>query len=266
MRELTDQRYLRQEQYHDGANLSARMRLHTRFSTNPDGWHRWVFDHLGLAPGSCAIEVGCGSGTLWWENRARIPRCRQILLTDVSPGMLEGARRRLQGLEVSLQFAVVDAQALPLGDASVDVVIANHMLYHLPDLSGALAEIRRVLKPGGHLCATTNGRDHLRELGGLGQSIEANLLAESIGFTLENGAGELGAVFADVTLHTHHDYLWVTEAEAILDYIRSEPAGARLDEAAISQLRSTVEDEIAHRGGFRMTKASGMFIARRCRT
>ena len=59
---------------------------------------------------------------------------------------------------------VGDVQALPFGEAQFDVVVANFMLYHVPDLDLALAEIARVLRPGGRLVAATNGVWQLVEL------------------------------------------------------------------------------------------------------
>lgn len=76
--------------------------------------------------------------------------------------MLQAARQQLG--EKRFVYAVADAQALPFADATFDAVIANHMLYHIPDLPRALAEIRRVLKPAGRFYASTIGREHMHEL------------------------------------------------------------------------------------------------------
>ena len=70
---FTDQAYLREEQYRDDANLRARLDLHRRFSTNPQPWHRWVFDQLDLPDEADILEVGCGPGELWLQNLDRIP-------------------------------------------------------------------------------------------------------------------------------------------------------------------------------------------------
>lgn len=61
-------------------------------------------------------------------------------------------------------FAQADAQALPFRDASFDAVIANHMLYHVPDIPRALGEVRRVLKPSGFCYAATMGVANMREV------------------------------------------------------------------------------------------------------
>ncbi len=57
-----------------------------------------------------------------------------------------------------VQFKEIDAQSIPFEDETFDAVIANHMLYHVPDRPKAIAEIKRVLKPGGRLIATTIGK------------------------------------------------------------------------------------------------------------
>ncbi|MBO0792518.1 MAG: class I SAM-dependent methyltransferase, partial [Ktedonobacteraceae bacterium] len=157
-----DQNYLLNRQYQDATNFGARVDLHRRFRVNPYGFHRWVFDHFTLNEGSQVLELGCGPGGLWRSNRQRIPTNWQITLTDFSPGMLQEARALLG--EERFTYEVADAQALPFADESFDAVIANHMLYHIPDLNRALGEIQRVLKPSGHFYATTFGREHLREL------------------------------------------------------------------------------------------------------
>jgi len=78
--------------------------------------------------------------------------------------MLEEAQESLHDSLCPFTFAVVDAQAIPYPDAHFDAIIANHMLYHVPDRPKALAEIRRALKPGGHFYASTLGANHLREM------------------------------------------------------------------------------------------------------
>src|SRR5262249_52405517 len=102
--------YLRMHQYGDASNLNARIALHTRFSTNRYGWHRWVYDHLldALGPEACILEVGCGPADLWRRNEARIPPNWRITLSDYSPGMIAEARRSLQQSNLE-RFRFVEA-------------------------------------------------------------------------------------------------------------------------------------------------------------
>ena len=84
---------------------------------------------------------------------------------DLSAGMIAEARAASAGLPV--HFFVADAQALPLPDASFDVVMARHMLYHVPDIDRAVAEAARLLRPGGRFLAVTNSAHTMPEYGAL---------------------------------------------------------------------------------------------------
>ena len=161
MSSFTDPAYLRREQYRDDSNLRARIDLHERFTTATEPWHRWVFDRIDLASEARILEIGCGPAELWAQNLDRIPAGWELTLADLSPGMVEKAREVLGD---RADYRVADIRELPFEDGSFDGVVANHMLYHVPDRPQALAEIRRVLGPAGRVFATTNGGEHLREI------------------------------------------------------------------------------------------------------
>src|SRR5215207_10478349 len=156
-----DPNYLKNNQYKDASNLAARARLHSRYSRNPYGWFKWQFDLYQFAPDARILELGAGAGWLWAGNADRIPAGWQITLSDFSPGMLDEQRKALSDVPHAFQHEEIDAQAIPYADATFDAVIANHMLYHVPDRAKAIAEIRRVLKPTGTLYTATNGLKHL---------------------------------------------------------------------------------------------------------
>jgi SAM-dependent methyltransferase len=252
-----DQRYLRDEQYRTPGNLSARMALHERFSVNRQGWQPWVFDQLALPTASRVLELGCGPGRLWRDNLPRIPAALSLVLSDASFGMVREARDALrQALPATTILAAnLDAQQLPFADAQFAAVIANHMLYHLPDRSRALAEIRRVLAPGGSLYAATNGKEHLRELADLADNLEPE---SALPFNLEEGGAELAQHFGRVELRHYADGLVVTEAAPLVAYINSMLRLKSHDEA---QLTQSIERQIASKGAVRITKATGLFIA-----
>ena len=262
MREnLTDRDSLRHEQYRDDGNLSARIDIHRRFSTNSQGWYGWVFDRLALPPGAGVLELGCGEGGMWLVNLDRLPDDVHLTLTDLSPGMLAAARVRLQPGLPNVRFAIADSQAIPFADDAFDVVIANHMLYHVPDIPRALAEIRRVLRPDGQFHAATNGSRHMIELDRLVARIAPGAKDENAAarFGLENGAAQLERVFDQVERRDYVDSLAVTDADAIVRYVLSGAVHEVFTAERIAALRRAVDDEIAVTGAFRITKSTGLF-------
>ena len=130
------------------SNLDARIAIHQRFSTNPQGWFNWIFDTLIKLPAECRIlELGCGSGDdVEGMRRAESLLAGMITLTDLSDGMLDAAWRNLVSLGRNFKFEQMDAQSIPYGDKTFDVVIANHMLYHVPDREKALLRSNVCLK------------------------------------------------------------------------------------------------------------------------
>lgn len=256
MARIDDPAYLRHEQYRTSGNLQARIDFHVRFRTNPYGWHLWVFDRLLLPPSARILEIGCGAGSLWLENRSRIPAGWQVTLSDLSAGMLAQARR---GLGTS-RLAALDAQALPLPDGHFDAVIANHMLYHVPDRPQALAEIRRVLRPGGRVYAATGGRDQFHELTAMVRRFDPGLVLWEGGadsFLLETGAEQLAPWFSEVTLHRYGDSLAVTEAAPLVEYVASKVALSPERKTAFARF---AEEELERLGGtLRVSKDYGLF-------
>lgn len=257
-------------QYRDAGNLNARIALHARFSANPQGWTRWVFEQMRLASGERILEVGAGPGTLWRQNLDRVPPGCDITLTDFSPGMVEQARQNLRDSNPHFKVQVANVEALPFEDAGFDMVIANHMLYHVPDLPKGLSEIRRVLKPGGRLYAATNGLDNMRELSELmarfdpTQPYDVSRVIAT--FSLENGAALLQPYFSPVRLLHYEDGLAVTEPEPLVAYAASmgslagQFAGERRARFA-EFVRQEVADAVAREGAFRIRKSGGMFEA-----
>jgi ubiquinone/menaquinone biosynthesis C-methylase UbiE len=161
------------------------------------------------------------------------------------------------------EFAVLDAQAIPFPGEKFDAVIANHMLYHVPDRAQALSEIERVLRPGGCLVASTVGEAHLRELKALVSRFDPDEASESSAanpFTLENGGAQLSPWFSDVTIRRYEDALEVTEVASLIEYVLSESTRMTGDQHL--QFAEHVEQEMAAQGGvIHITKDSGIFEA-----
>ena len=133
------------------------------------------------------LDGGCGTG----EFTQRLGRELGLELTalDLSPRMVGLTRDR--GLDTCLG----DLQALPFADTSFDCVVANRVLYHLPDLDRGLTDIARVLRPGGRLVAITYSREHLQELWTL---LREESPSASATFTSENGSATLQRHFVSI--------------------------------------------------------------------
>jgi ubiquinone/menaquinone biosynthesis C-methylase UbiE len=262
----TNTAYLLGDQYRNADNLDARARLHRQFSSNKQGWQRWLFDQLGFPSKARIIEFGCGPGWLWAENLDRIPPGWDVTLTDFSAGMVEESRHRLAGAAHAFNFEVVDIQAIPHPDAMFDGVIANHMLYHVPDLQAAIGGMRRILKPSGRLITATNGADHLREMQDLQYRFDPVLnywegFSAARSFEFDNGAELLSEFFSYVELRRYEDSLLVTEAGPLVDYILSGPAKGTIAGERRAELHDFIQSEIEKTGVIRITKDTGLLIS-----
>ncbi|MBK7896432.1 MAG: class I SAM-dependent methyltransferase [Anaerolineaceae bacterium] len=267
-----DSDYLQKNQYRDSSNLDARAALHRQFSTATADWQPWVFDLLRLEPGMRVLECGCGPGWLWRQNVDRIPAGCQITLTDLSPGMVAEAEAALAGSGHQFSFQPANIQALDFADGTFDVVVANHMLYHVPDLAQGLAAVQRVLKPNGRLIAATNGDEHMKELPLLvPEAVRQKVaswrmrgMAGQLPFRLENGRSLLAPFFAQIEQHLYEDSLWVTDADALVAYAFSmiKPE-MEVPETAVAHLRELWAAKIAADGGIHISKQSGVFVATR---
>jgi len=264
MPRINDQQYLKSDQYKDSSNLDARAAIHQRFSTNPYGWFKWFFDTLLKLPENARIlELGSGNGLLWKENITRIPAGWSITLSDLSAGMLDAAWRNLVVTGRAFQFREIDAQSIPFEDETFDAVIANHMLYHVPDRPKAIAEIKRVLKSGGRAFAATVGETHMKEMMEWYARVHVNKAWESFAnpFTLENGLDQLKPYFPNVTLSRYEDGLQITELEPIMAYIRSGIRFGELSEDELAILQRDLECELSENGKILVSKNSGWFEA-----
>lgn len=269
----TDRDYLLNKQYKDSSNLQTRVQLHRRFSTNTYGWHRWMFDYLSLIPSNARVlEVGCGPCDLWLQNLTRIPAEWSIVLSDFSPGMIRQAKNLLLGRAERFTFHQFDAQQIPYEDDEFDAVIANHMLYHVPDLDQTLSEIRRVLKSDGQLFAATNGLNNMSQLrilhdkflrqqkqtNGYEGGTDSTWL---LPFNLQNGEELLRPYFSQIIVRHYGDSLRVTAMRPLYDYMMSSTTFG-LKEELQNEFYAFLQEEFSNAGGvLEAEKEIGMFVA-----
>lgn len=108
-----------------------------------------------LNRGEHVLDIGCGTGTFAIMAKRRVGATGLVHGLDASPEMVAHARKKAKRANVDVAFAHAPAQALPLADQSVDVVLSTLMLHHLPRKArpDTVREIKRVLRPGGRFLA-----------------------------------------------------------------------------------------------------------------
>ena len=130
----------------------------------------------------------------------------EVVAIDVSSRLVEVARER------GVDAQVADVQQLPFGDAEFDAAVANWVLYFVPDLNRGIAELARVLRPGGRLVAVTNSDEHMIELWSL-------VGDEPLTFSAENGETPLRRHFASVERRDVEGEVVFPTREALLGYL-----------------------------------------------
>jgi len=249
------------EQYKDASNFNVRIQTFQSLSRQTTDFYAWIFSQIAKTPNSRVLELGCGTGRLWQKNLERIPTGWDITLSDFSPGMLKATQNNLSQSERHFAFQVIDAQSIPFEDASFDILIANLMLYHVPDRSRAFAEIRRVLKPRGVFYAATSSHLTLAPLSKLAQEAGITFKMSLDGFHLENGAQQISQWFSQVELALLENTLVATEAEPLLAIARSILPQNQYSEAVFERLRACIQQEIALHGPIHSNMDTGLFKA-----
>lgn len=251
-------------QYRNSTNISARIRLHRLFSSNKQGWFPWIYEQCQITEGMKILELGCGNGRLWIENKAKLPADCEIILSDISEGMIRDVRREQSLQDDRFSFAAFDCHAIPYEDASFDLVIANHVLFYCKDVDRVCSEVGRVLKPGGRFVCGTYGVAHMQEVSRLVIQFDdrITLSGENLyeHFGKENGAQALAPFFAEVDWQQYEDALIVTQAEPLIEYVLSCHGNQNqyiLEK--YNKFRKYVEGQI--RNGYTITKDAGIFIS-----
>ena len=257
---LTGMEKSMKNQYQNASNISARIQLHNKYSTNTQGWFPWIFDQCHMAEHSTVLEIGCGD-----ENKEKIPKQLHVVLSDISEGMLRDTRRAIHAnVKTSrFDFQVFDCERIPYPDNSFDLVIANHILFYCKNLTSVFEEISRVLKTGGTFVCSTYGAAHMKEINELVSEFDdrivlsADRLFERFG--KENGADLLAPYFQNIKWLSYEDSLHVTEPETLISYVLS--CHGNQNQYIIDHykefrnyVRKKTED------GFTITKDAGIFI------
>lgn len=252
--------------------LAVRIEMHRRYSVPPIDLPSWVLDGYTWRGDETVLDVGTGTGQYLGPLRERIPR-GTIIGADLSVGMLRDLRAR--GIPGGAALLNADAETLPLADGCCDVIIASYVFFFVPDIPRAVAEARRVLRPGGALLAVTMDEPYMdelrtainRALKKLGAAHETRWGSTPQRFTLKNGADYLAPYF-EVAVRRLDAAFVFPGAEPALAYVNSTrdvvsdelPPGRTWAEFMVA-LGEVVNAEIAARGEFRVGKPAGVFVA-----
>jgi SAM-dependent methyltransferase len=206
-------------------------------------WFRWVFDLMAIPESSDVLDVGCGPAGIWLAQADRLPKTFRLMLIDASAGMIAEAKANFSGNSDrcgAAELCVGGATSLPFADASFDVVLLVHVLYHGEDRHRAFDEVRHVLRPGGRVFVSTNLRNNMAEL----HMIAARALGgEAVDpgaarFSLDDAEREMGALFVDVRRHDLTDIMTCTDpADAIAFLLSCRRATSRRPSSASVSLR-----------------------------
>lgn len=247
-----------EKQYRTAANLNTRISIHQKYSTNKQPFGDWILAQYGISPGFRILELGCGTAQMWKGKEALLKDGVNLTLTDFSAGMLEAAKANTAEFG-NISYAQVDIQSIPHADASFDMVVANMMLYHVPDLQRGLSEVSRVLKKGGKFYCATYGEHGIMEF--VNETLREHHIRGSIGttFTLQNGAASLAPWFSQVELRTREDGLAVTNIGDFVDYVLSMSSLTGLENADAKLLHLAFEKK-AKDGVLYVPKEYGMFV------
>ncbi len=255
MNKMDNERIVK-HQYSIAGNLENRISLHEKYSTNKYGWFKWLFTNYEIKSGHRILELGCGNGRLWVDRYNNLPEYTSLILSDFSENMVETAKRTV-GHKSNITYTVIDVQDIPFANNSFDIVIANMMLYHVPDLEKGLSEIKRVLKSDGKFYCATLGEN------GIGGFIKDTLHMPRVKrskFTLQNGAGCLLAYFSHVEKKLYEDSLAVTNTNDLIAYIRTLPWAEELQAVSDNEMFSALE-ACKQDGVIMIPKEYGTFIA-----
>lgn len=213
------------QQYKNADKLNIRIALHEKYSTNKVPFGDWIVSNYDIKPESRVLELGCGTGIIWKNYLHLLDNGSQMILSDFSEGMLNEAKENL-GEQPNIEYQVIDIQDIPYEDNAFDVIIANMMLYHVPDLKKGLSEVARVLKEDGTFYCATYGEN------GIIQYLETLLYEYGASndmnksFTLQNGVEKLEEHFGTVKRLDREDGLAITNIDDLIEYIYSSTSDA----------------------------------------
>ena len=268
-----DRAFVKDTAYGDDANLAARQAIY-RYQVDRVEFFGWALGQIEWRGDERVVDVGCGRGQ-YLARLAGEGRVRSLVGMDLSTGMLASVRRLWPDGVARPALVNGDAEHLPIRDRVADVALAMHMLYHVPDIPRAIAELRRVVRPGGHALVAANASGGLAELHRLRWDSIAAVAGQPVQpwnwfsrFNLDNGVPLLEAAFEDVDVRLLTRELQIPEPDPVVAFLDSQtlPEGVLpegLDwSAVVDEMRRRATVRIAEEGFFGVTVRLGVLVCR----
>lgn len=239
------------EQYSDSQRLRIRQETHQRYGESKTNFLDWATELMEIRWGMSVVDVGCGRGIYHPLFRNRGAR---VIGIDRSIGMA----REIGG---GCLAVVGDAQSIPLPDAFCERAVCNHVLYHVPDQTLAMRELRRIVQPGGRVVIATNGAANNERMYEVARLAAADLgrtgsIARSSPFRIED-VDRVRAIFPRVRVEIFRNAFRFPEAEPALLYWRTMRDDRELEKA----MRPRIEEIIRNESTFRVPLVAGCFVA-----
>ncbi len=258
MSQINDKKVVK-KQYATANNLNTRISIHEKYSTNKLGFGNWITSNYKIEKGMKVLELGCGTGDMWKGREELIANCSKLILSDFSEGMVATTKENV-GNHDNIEYKIMDIQAIPYEAETFDIVIANMMLYHIPDIYKGLNEVKRVLKRTGCFYCATYGEHGIIEY--LSKILSEYGVEDNINknFTLQNGYEILSTTFSKVEKLEYIDSLAVTNIDDMVEYIYSLSSMTSLNTVPKEVIKDILMNNTTN-GILDVPKEYGMFIS-----
>jgi SAM-dependent methyltransferase len=252
-------------------NLRIRQEIHEKYTVPKQDYIGWVLRRLSWQGSERVLDLGCGPGAYYDRLAEGHPHVDYIGMDLLATMLSKHAAQR--------HLSLGNAVALPFAEDTFDVVMANHMLHHVPNVTQAIREVHRVLRPGGIFVVATNSVQSMPELQVLMRRAIVLLTRHnaadvrppsmpSDGFALENGTRILSRQFYSVVRHDLPSALIFPEVEPAMAYLEStrDMRESQLPDDVIWEdvmmiMRQQINQLIKHLGELVINKQSGVLLA-----
>jgi ubiquinone/menaquinone biosynthesis C-methylase UbiE len=262
------------QQYQTTDPLQTRILTHQRYSERDIDLHAACRDAVGLTGDEALLDVGCGPGEFLTYLHAH-GHAGRLAGLDQSTGMIAAATSAAAAQGASIEWFVGEANALPFRDGEWQIVSARHMLYHVPDIPGALREFARVIGPQGSVLAVTNARGNYPHITALESDamrsfgLPPRMRSPDAAFSTGNARALLESVFPHVeeTILTNA-FVFTTPAPIVAYIMTTTPMHALGEDVGRYQtiqewLMAEATRRLADMGGvWRDPKDVGIYVCR----